>query len=61
MKNILLIVFVLFNITVFAQDQEYDVRKTRWGMSIIEVMSSEYPLTPDKSDENELEFKNVEL
>jgi len=33
------------------QDQ-YDVRKTRWGMTISEVVSSEYPLTLSEDNDN---------
>nr|WP_315170504.1 hypothetical protein [uncultured Flavobacterium sp.] len=58
MKN--LIILILIN-SYSLIAQEYDVRKTRWGTSINEVLYSEYPLTPDKSDESELEYKDVEL
>lgn len=59
MRNIFIIGFLFICNSVAAQ--EYDVRKTKWGMSISEVISSEYPLTPDEKDESELRYKDVEL
>ena len=59
MKNIILLGITFICTSLFAQ--EYDVRHTKWGMSISEVMASEYPLTPNDKDESELEYKNVEL
>lgn len=58
------IIFTLFLLLfVFKSDaqEKYDVRKTRWGMSVSEVMSSEYPMTPFKTTTDELEYTNVEL
>lgn len=51
-------IFLLFTFSIIAQEQ-YDVRKTRWGMSISEVMASEYPLTPTVTKSDELEYSNV--
>jgi hypothetical protein len=59
MRKILLLGILLTCNSIFAQ--EFDVRNAKWGMSINEVMSSEYPLTPDDKDSGELEYKNVEL
>lgn len=47
-------------LTVTAQDQ-YDVRKTKWGMAYSEVMSSEYPLLPTESQDDQLTYDNVKL
>lgn len=60
MKKIILCILALcfYNI-IIAQD--YDVRKTRWGMTISEVISSEYPLTPNEQSVQVLKFENVEL
>lgn len=62
MKTILIttaiLVFFVFDV---AGQEQYDVRKSKWGMAISEVMASEYPLTPTKTKDNELEYSNVEL
>jgi len=55
-----IVVALLIAFTLSAQDQ-FDVRKTKWGMSISEVMSSEYPLTPTDTKSDELKYANVEL
>ncbi len=60
MKTISTILLLLFVLTVAGQEQ-YDVRKTKWEMSISEVMASEYPLTPSKATVNELTYSYVEL
>ncbi|MFI5164720.1 MAG: hypothetical protein ACHQHP_05690 [Bacteroidia bacterium] len=44
----------------FAQEQ-YDVRKTKWGMTYDEVISSEPTLNPLEKDTDHIRYENVEL
>ena len=67
MKKIIILILLIFSASVlFAQDN-FDVRKTKWGMPKSEVISSEYPLHPVKFTDNAkynesiLFFENVEL
>ncbi len=61
MLKIIYIAFAfLFVIESNAQEKN-DVRKTKWGMSISDVISAEYPMSPTERKTNELKFTNVEL
>jgi len=56
--------FLIFFATILwntLYSQENDVRKTRWGMTMAEVITSEYPMTPNKVTDSELIYENVEL
>jgi hypothetical protein len=69
MKN--LFIFILTLISNFVVSQNFDVRKTTWGMTVKEVLSSESPLEPYKKFDTlyksqfvinyAIEFKNVIL
>lgn len=59
MKKVKILIFLqLFAFTLIAQN--FDVRKVNWGMTMQEVINSEYPMRASK-DGNEVEFKNVEI
>lgn len=60
MKAFIILSFSFF-FTITVQAQNYDVRKARWGMTINEVVSSEYPLVPSKSNEKEIRFDNIQI
>lgn len=61
MKTLLKVFLVAFFVVAFASLSfagDYDFRKTKWGMSISQVKSSE-PLTVAKEDENLLGYKTT--
>jgi hypothetical protein len=60
MKTITTTILLFLVLSAVAQEQ-YDVRKTKWGMAISEVMASEYPLTPSETKVDELKYSYVEL
>lgn len=53
--------FLLFLVLTIVAQEQYDVRNTKWGFAISEVVASEYPLTPSKTKVDELEYTYVEL
>jgi len=69
MNKLIIITISLINITAYTFSQNFDVRKTKWGMTIKDVLNSELPLTPYKQIDttfqstfvinNEVIFKNV--
>jgi hypothetical protein len=60
MKKILVFTILLLNsIYLFAQN-DYDVRKVKWGMTISEVINSEYPMNPEIKDD-EVAFRSVDI
>jgi hypothetical protein len=60
MKTISTTIFFFFAIIISGQEK-YDVRKIKWGMTINEVMASEYPLIPSEKKSEQLEYLNVEI
>jgi hypothetical protein len=59
-KIIISTLLSFFIFTARAQDQ-YDVRKTRWEMSVNEVIASEYPLTPSETKTDGITYASVKL
>jgi hypothetical protein len=59
MKKILLSIFILLYSIISYSQKEYDVRKSKWGMSIQEVINSEYPLEPSKKEKEIVEYEDV--
>lgn len=60
MKYFITLLIIITSNYIFSQ-VNYDVRKTKWGMTISEVIASEYPLTPSSNNSDELEYANVKL
>lgn len=60
MKTITTILFS-FSVLIILGQEKYDVRKTKWGMTISEVIASEYPLSASSTKEDELNYLNVEI
>jgi len=58
-KKIFLIALNILPILIFGQSQ-FDVRKAHWGMTIENVISSEYPLQPIKGN-GKLEYSKVDI
>jgi hypothetical protein len=58
-KITIVLLFCFITFLIVAKDT-YDVRKANWGMTIEEVVKSEYPLTP-KYNDNEVEFNKVDI
>lgn len=52
--------FLIFPVVVFAQDN-FDVRKTKWGMTLDDVKKSENTLVPFQEKFNELIYNDIEL
>lgn len=59
MKKIILFILI-FPGTFFAQEN-FDVRKTNWGMTINEVKKAENIIVPFSESPNELVYNNIEL
>lgn len=51
---------ILFFTTIFCNAQNYDVRNVNWGMSINDVINSEYPLEGNLNG-NQLRYNNVDI
>jgi hypothetical protein len=60
MRTLLLTISLFGIIDSLYSQTTFDVRKVNWGMTIQEVISSEYPLTPQTKG-NEVEFYNVDI
>jgi len=52
-------IIICFPILVFSQ--QFDVRKSKWGMTINEIKLSEKPLHPTSENSNELRYEKVDL
>jgi len=60
MKYFITLLIIITSNSIFSQ-VNYDVRKTKWSMTISEVIASEYPLKPISNNADELEYANVKL
>ena len=58
MTILLLTIIYMSNSIVLAQN--FDVRKVNWGMTVHEVINSEYPMKPEING-NEVHFYNVDI
>ena len=67
MKKIVILKLLIFFVSALLAQDKYDVRKTKWGMTQSEVISSEYPISPVRITDNiiynsnNLKFENIEL
>lgn len=59
MKKIILIILILPQF-IFAQEN-FDVRKSNWGMTLNQVKNSENTIIPIEENYKELVYNNIEL
>jgi hypothetical protein len=59
MKKITSILILVLPLIILGQN-EFDIRKVNWGMTIENVVSSEYPLQPTRED-GKLEYSKVDI
>lgn len=60
MKKVFVLTILLVSSFYLYAQNDYDVRKAKWGMTMSEVINSEYPMNPETKN-NEVIFKNVDI